>query len=95
MDKQEAQAVLTEHLAQYRARSYADLAALIGQSGCVEIKGASGVPYQVEVNVAWDDKPGGDVRVLASIDDGGFRSAFRPLTGDFIKAPDGSFVGES
>jgi hypothetical protein len=34
-----------------------------------------------------------NIRVLASIDDGGTR-AFHPVTCDFIKAPDGSFVGE-
>jgi hypothetical protein len=67
---------------------------MVGHSGCVEIKGPSGTPYQVEIGIVWDDKPGGDVRVLASIDDGGFRSAFSPMCDDFIMAPDGTFVGE-
>lgn len=35
----------------------------------------------------------GAIRVIGSIDDGGWR-AFRPLSDDFIRAPDGTFVGE-
>jgi hypothetical protein len=94
MDKKEAGALLVEQLGAYRARPYADLIACIGQVGSVEIAGASGRPYQVEVNVLWDDRPGGAVRVIASIDDGGL-SAFAPMTDSFIKASDGSFVGEA
>ena len=46
------------------------------------------------MRLCWDAHPNGNVRVSAGIDDGGLR-AFLPLTSDFIKAPDGSFVGES
>jgi hypothetical protein len=53
----------------------------------------SGTWYQGEVQVMWDDKPDGAIRVMASIDDGGCR-AFVPLTDDFILAPDGTFVDE-
>lgn len=43
-----------------------------------------------EVQAFWDDEPDGAIRVMASIDDGGWR-AFVPLTEDFILAPDGTF----
>jgi hypothetical protein len=43
--------------------------------------------------VDWDGKPGEDIRVTASIDDGGW-SAYKPMHEDFIMAPDGTFVGE-
>lgn len=46
-----------------------------------------------EIQVFWDDRLGGNVRVLGSIDNGGWR-AFVPVNRDFIKAPDGSFVGD-
>jgi hypothetical protein len=36
---------------------------------------------------------GGPLRVLGSIDDGGWR-ALSPLCDDFVLAPDGRFVGE-
>jgi hypothetical protein len=93
MDKKEAQKLLTEELGAYRRRSYADLAASIGEVRSGEIAGPAGREYQTEVNVLWDDRPGGNIRVIGSIDDGGLR-AFAPLTDSFIKAPDGSFVGE-
>jgi len=78
----------------YRARSYADLVAIIGQAEGIDVSGPSGQRYQIEFNVLWDDKPGENVRVGASIDDGSFPRAYSPLTDDFIKAPDGSFVDE-
>jgi hypothetical protein len=67
MDKKEAQALLTEQLGAYRARSYADLVACIGEVGSVEIASSSGRPYQVEINVLWDDRPGGDVRAPSAV----------------------------
>lgn len=58
-----------------------------------EITAPSGVHYYVDVSAHWDGLPGGAVRVIGTIDDGGLR-AFVPMTDDFIKASDGSFVGE-
>jgi hypothetical protein len=92
MDKAEALALLGAHLQAWRQRSYAELTALIGSQGCTELVGASGATYYVEVQPFWDAKPGGDIRVIGAIDDGGFRT-FVPLTVDFILAPDGHFVG--
>ncbi len=81
-------------LAGWRSRPYAELAALVDvELETRVVAGASGERYQVQVQVFWDARPGGDVRVMAAIDDGGLR-AFVPLTASFILAPDGSFVGE-
>jgi hypothetical protein len=41
MDKQEAQALVREHLHIYRARSYDDLTTMLGNLGCVEVAGPS------------------------------------------------------
>ena len=57
------------------------------------ITGEEGRPYQLEAQAFWDSGKGGDVRVMVAADDGGWR-AFKPLTGDFIMRPDGSFVDE-
>ncbi len=94
MDTQEARALAASHLETWRKRSYEDLVTLMDRDCCehTEVFGPSGTWYQVEVNVFWDDRPGGDVRVMLSIDDGGWR-AFVPLTDSFIMAPDGTFVG--
>jgi hypothetical protein len=93
MDNSEAAAVLRGHLQEYRRRSYSDLVGLLGKPQVAELQGLSGVAYQLEVLVHWDDRPGGALRVLGSVDDGGSR-ALKPLTDDFILAPDGTFVGE-
>jgi len=45
--------------------------------------------YQVEVEVFWDDQREGVIRVIASIDDPGWR-ALTPLTDRVLVAPDSS-----
>jgi hypothetical protein len=94
MDAVEARAVLAEALTRYRSRSYEELAGRIGEIDASEVIGPTGIAYQIEIEVRWDDRPGGDVLVLGGIDDGGWRSSFSPLNDSFIVAPDGSFVGE-
>ncbi len=49
--------------------------------------------YQVETVAVWDGGKEGDLRVMVTVDDGGWR-AFVPLSEHFILAPDGSLVGE-
>jgi len=93
MDNAEATTLLKDHLEAFRLRPYGDLVTLLGKPQVAELRGASGVTYQVEVEVHWDGRPGGALRVLGSIDDGGWR-AFSSLCDDFILAPDGRFVGE-
>jgi hypothetical protein len=93
VDKVEARGVLLTHLQEWRRRTYAELSREVGQSRQIEATGPSGASYQVDIQVRWDGEPNGDIRVLAGIDDGGWR-AFAPLTEDFILGPDGRFVGE-
>jgi len=93
MDDRESTQLLQAHLEGYRRRSYGDLAALRGRTHVAELRGASGHAYQVEVEVRWDGAPGGPIRVLGAIDDGGLRSV-KPISQDFILSPDGTFVGE-
>ncbi len=93
MDKAEARDILAKKLGAYRKRSYEELLYLLDTQDTEEFKASSGTVYQLEFQAVWDDKKGGNLRVMGAIDDGGFR-AFVPLTDDFIMAPDGSFVGE-
>lgn len=93
MDRSEASELLRDHLSSWRSRSYQDLADQVGESHQSVVKGASGTDYQVDVQVVWDDEAYGNIRVIGSIDDGGWR-AFVPITDAFLLAPDGSFVGE-
>lgn len=94
MNDREAIELLERELAGIRGESYDELVRRISAgSVALERIGPSGVRYQVEVQVFWDDHRGGNVRVTGSIDDGRWR-AFVPLSRDFIKGPDGSFIGE-
>lgn len=93
MDRAEALDVLSHEMARYRKRSYEELVALVGQVDAYEVKAESGVAYQIEIQVFWDSKKGGDLRVIGGVDDGGWR-AFAPLTDDFILTADGEFIGE-
>ena len=93
MNKAEASAIAEECLRNLRSQPYTHLASQVGQAPVTTTVTRSGIAYQVQVTHHWDGKPGGDVRVIVAVDDGGFR-AFMPLTTDFIKAPNGHFVGE-
>jgi len=95
MDKREAREVIANELAKYRTWSYDQLRAIVdAPKRTFEVTGASAKRDYVDIVFHWDGKPGGDVRVTGCIDDGGW-SAFLPITDSFIKAPDGSFVGEA
>ena len=85
--------MLREHLRTYRQRTYHELMGLVGTREVVELAGPSGALYQIEIAVHWDHRPGGAIRVLGAVDDGGWRSLVPPAD-DFILAPDGTFIGE-
>jgi len=93
MNRDEAQALLAAHLAGYRAYSYSRLVELIGSVETADVRGADGTMYQLETEFFWDDKKKGDIRVLAAID-GGPISSVSPMTDAFIKAANGTYVGE-
>lgn len=93
MDKKKAAMVLADQLGLYRAKTYDMLKDMVGQVDAYEVMTPDGSAYQIEIQVFWDGKPDGHIRVIGAIDDGGWR-AFAPLTDDFIMTPDGTFLGE-
>lgn len=92
MNKQEARALLAQELARLRAKPYQELDEHIGEPWVVEREGPSGAAYTIETEVAREAGPAGQaaIRVIASIDDGGFFSSLLPLTADFILRADGT-----
>jgi hypothetical protein len=94
MDKSEAKRVLAKHLRKYKAKTYAELKDLIDELEVCEIAGPSGVRCRLEVQVFWDDKPNGQIRVIAAIDDGGWR-AYCPLTAGLLVSPDHQDDGQA
>jgi hypothetical protein len=91
MDRAEAKSILAKELTAFAARPYDKLVASIKQTDVKNIEGESGANYQIEFNLCWDSRPDGDLRIMASIDDGGWR-AFLPLTDSLIMKPDGTLV---
>jgi hypothetical protein len=90
MDRAEAARLLRRELADRAQRSHAALAELVDDVLAYEVEGAGEVRYQVELEAHWVARPGGPIQVLAGIDDGTLRGAFRPVTDRFLKDPDGS-----
>ena len=94
MDRHQAQQLAEETLAALRSRPYRDLVeTYLDRSEHRKEPGPRGAEFQIEVTALWDTGAPGDLRVMVSVDDGRW-SAFKPLTTDFVMAPDGSFVGE-
>jgi hypothetical protein len=94
MDKLEARRILDRRIAELREEPYERLKShWLHQPDCEQITADSGAKYQVEIEALWDDEFAGHLRLVASIDDGGWR-ALVPITEGFIVASDGSFVGE-
>jgi hypothetical protein len=89
MDKIEAKVLLDEFVIGLRGQSYGELSQLVRNPTCVEVRGHSGAAYQVEYEAVWDSQPGGVLRVVASIDDGGLISAMFPICSDFVITPRG------
>ena len=91
MNKAEAKEILAQELIHLQAKNYKDLQKLINSPDVIEVVGASGASYQIEVHAFWDNprENSGDLRIIASIDDGRFLSALLPLSADFIMGFDG------
>ena len=92
MNKIEARGLLEECLDDLKKRSREKLLGLISNPACLEKTGKSGTVYQIEYEAVWDTEPGQDLRIIASIDDGGFLSVFKPLTADFLISSQGEVL---
>jgi hypothetical protein len=92
MDRIIATQLLQQELQRARERGYASLAANVGEETTREIVGPDGKQYQISVLVVWDRDENGTLRVIVSIDDGGWR-AFKPLTADDLIHPDTNAAG--
>jgi hypothetical protein len=87
MNAQEATTIVRQELMNYRRKPYVELSRLAEtRSPTLVIRGESGAEYQVVIQVHWEGKRGGDIRVIGLIDDFGW-SVFFPLCSDFITGP--------
>jgi hypothetical protein len=92
---EEAKGVLRAEFVKLRASGYSDLVKrLADNQEMTEIVGLSGTNYRIELQGFWDDDEHRDLRVVASIDDGGLR-AFLPFTDSFTIDPRGTITEHS
>jgi len=95
MSDEEAKSMLRSEFLRLRAAGYDALAdRLAGKQERFDVAAPSGATYHVELEGFWDDKEHRDLRVVASIDDGGLR-AFLPFTDAFTISPSGSITEHS
>ena len=93
MRKTVARKLLKIELNNLRVRTYSYFAQSVNKTTHREILGPDGFPYQIELEVFWEDRRGGNIRVLGSIDDGKLRAQAR-LTDSFIISRDGTFLDQ-
>ncbi|OGN93549.1 MAG: hypothetical protein A2Z71_10610 [Chloroflexi bacterium RBG_13_50_21] len=86
MNRDEAIACLHQYLDDLEAVGYTALTRRVGEDQAFEMRSEIGMVYQLEVSILWDGKPGGAIRIIGSIDDGGL-SAFLPLTDSRLVEP--------
>src|SRR5437868_4620203 len=74
MNESEARSVLNRELAEFAARTYAELFSLIGKAQTKGITGSTQTLYQLEFNIFLDSEISKNLRIVGSIDDGVWRS---------------------
>ncbi len=80
-------AILKRELAALVSRPYAELAARVGEIETREYD-IEGMKCQMELEIMWDSREGGDLRIFATMDDGGWRT-FHPYTdSEFVPKPE-------
>lgn len=95
MSDEEAKGVLRAEVIKLRPSGYEGLVErLAGKKETLEVVGLSGTAYHVELEGFWDDEEHRNLRVVASIDDGGLR-AFLPFTDSFTVGPTGAITEHS
>jgi hypothetical protein len=90
MNTEEARFLLSQTVCECHKKEFFYWENAIPESPLVIAKeGSSGVIYQIEIEVVWDDRKARIIRVMIGIDDGGLMSAFKPMADDFFISPDG------
>jgi hypothetical protein len=95
VSESEARELAQQRLAALRSRSYdALVSGYLGRSTHEAVVGASGTPYDIEIQAFWDKvRTPGNLRVMVAVD--WPRKGLRSLPNeDFIITPEGRFVGE-
>jgi hypothetical protein len=92
--EQEAASWVATEIERLRNLSYDDLLALEGQREHRPMETTDGTTLGLETQVFWDDRERQNLRVMVDVWDPSKRISRTIVTHDFIRAPDGSFIGE-
>lgn len=95
MDTKDAKLELKKIVDKYRKHNYSFWRSMIETKEVITFGFTSekGHRYQVEIQAIYDGEKGGPIKVIFSIDDGGWR-AFVPLCDGFIMNDRNEFIGE-
>jgi hypothetical protein len=93
--KPEAEEWVAEEIRRLRGLSFKDLLPREGQPEHRPMETADGRALILETQVFWDDRGKTNLRVIVDVWDPAKRLSIGSIASDdFIRAPDGSFVGE-
>ena len=93
-NEQEAAAWVATEIERLQRLSYDDLQALEGQRKHLPMETADGKTLGMETQIFWDNRERQNLRVVVDVWDPSKRISRSIVKDDFIRAPDGSFVGE-
>ena len=95
MDRSDAEKELQRIIQEYRSKDYGYWRGLMDRDEVItfDFRNEKNNWYQVEIHAFYDSKQDRTIRVIFSIDDGGW-SAFVPLSDSFIINPQNEFIGE-
>ena len=85
---------VSEQIDRLRALSYDDLLEQLDEPEHYTIRSRTGRELMGETQVFWDSREDGDLRVLVDVCEPKPGVVSSIVSDDFIRAPDGSFVGE-
>ena len=85
-NKAEARVELARLAAEHAPFEHDYWADKIGRTKRIEFTTAEGTWYQASIEPVWDDEPGGTIRILIALDDGGV-GAYSPLTDSLLVEP--------
>src|SRR5258705_13878828 len=92
-DEVEARKWVSEQIDRLRALSYDDLLEQLDEPEHYTIRSRTGRELMGETQVFWDSREDGDLRVLVDVCEPKPGVVSSIVSDDFIRAPDGSFVG--
>jgi hypothetical protein len=91
----EAAEWVAREIERLRALSFEELTALVSKPEHRPTRTAAGELLMLETQVFWDDRGKTNLRVIVDVWDPARRVSFGSIASDdFIRAPDGSFLGE-